>query len=265
MSSSEDNRNYWDEIASDYQDQTRISCEDYHYGPLVPGDSHYHLLPESLENLDCLELGCGAAQNSIYLASKGANCTALDVSEKQLKAAQSLANDRKLKLNTIQAGIDEFAFEDTYDLIHSSFGLPFADDPELVIEKAAMSLKPGGSLLLSLAHPVFAGEWLEVDEEGEGLFLHDYFNPPADVRFTEDDTVMVRSRAWPISDYVSWVFDANLSLEALIEPQALPVPIMEEDEIKHIIPYDSKIWRQLYSQISKVPVVVIIKANKPLD
>ena len=36
-------RMYWDAAADLYQNQTRISCEDFHYGPLLPGDSDLRL------------------------------------------------------------------------------------------------------------------------------------------------------------------------------------------------------------------------------
>ena len=74
------NEQYWEEIAAAYQTETVISTDDFHYGPLIAGDSTLKLLPETLEGLDCLEVGCGGAQNSIYLAKHGANCTAVDIS-----------------------------------------------------------------------------------------------------------------------------------------------------------------------------------------
>ena len=57
------NEQYWEEIAAEYQAETVISTDDFHYGPLIAGDSTLKLLPETLERLDCLEVGCGGAQN----------------------------------------------------------------------------------------------------------------------------------------------------------------------------------------------------------
>ena len=36
---------YWDDLAEVYQKETRISTTDFHYGPLLPGDSTLQLLP----------------------------------------------------------------------------------------------------------------------------------------------------------------------------------------------------------------------------
>ncbi len=46
------------------------------------------LLPENLKDLNCLELACGGAQNSIYLAKNKAKCTALDSSVAQISYAE---------------------------------------------------------------------------------------------------------------------------------------------------------------------------------
>ena len=51
---------YWNTIADAYQQETHISTDDFHYGPLLPGDRELHLLPDVLEGLTCLEVGSGA-------------------------------------------------------------------------------------------------------------------------------------------------------------------------------------------------------------
>jgi len=55
--SADNNRSYWDLLAPHYQEQTEISVDDFHYGPLLPGDRELGLLPASLDGLRCLELG----------------------------------------------------------------------------------------------------------------------------------------------------------------------------------------------------------------
>ncbi|MBL7012580.1 MAG: hypothetical protein ISR85_06605, partial [Kiritimatiellales bacterium] len=41
---------YWNDIAELYQKETRISTSDFHYGPLLPGDSQLELLPNIGKN-----------------------------------------------------------------------------------------------------------------------------------------------------------------------------------------------------------------------
>ena len=91
-------RNYWNCLSSKYQRMMRISCDDFHYGPQIPGDSVLRLLPPLQPGMRALELGCGAAQNSIFLARKGLDCTALDISSEQLAHARKLAAAAGVKI-----------------------------------------------------------------------------------------------------------------------------------------------------------------------
>ena len=54
---------YWDDLAEVYQKETRISTTDFHYGPLLPGDSTLQLLPSIGKNdpkhFQALEIGSG--------------------------------------------------------------------------------------------------------------------------------------------------------------------------------------------------------------
>ncbi len=257
------NRMYWNELAADYQRVTRINCTGFHLGPLLPDAAELKLLPE-VGGRRCLELGCGAGQNSIYLASRGARCVAVDVSDEQLAHGRGLAAAHKVEVNFRQASLDALPLAElgTFHFIHSTFALPFASDPAAVLRDIASLLEPGGTLLLSTAHPVFAGEWLEIEEEGEGLFLGNYFEPPPDVRFSEmnDGQVFICSRAYPLGVTIDWILDAGLTLRRLLEPRPLPIPTMSEAEIRRQVPYDSPSWRELYGQIARVPVVAVFLA-----
>ena len=45
MTEPDANRKYWDELAPGYQEQTSISTDDFHFGPLLPGNADLRLLP----------------------------------------------------------------------------------------------------------------------------------------------------------------------------------------------------------------------------
>jgi len=262
---------YWDDLADLYQRETRISTDDFHYGPLLPGDSQLKLLPARLrknsgeartaDEIRCLEIGCGAGQNSIFLAKQGTQCVAFDISEKQIAHGRKLAAAEKVEVDFRCVSMDAMGRPGMFDLIHSTYALPFSADPQKVIADAAAMLNPGGTLLLTTGHPLYAGEWLEVGEGEEGLFLTDYFRPAPDVRMSLDDKTMSAAHYWPISAVTEWIHAAGLVVERLLEPAPMPIPEMSEAEILTAVPYDSTGWRSLYPQLARIPVVVIFKCN----
>lgn len=265
---------YWDDLAAVYQDKTRISIDDFHYGPLLPGDSRLHLLPAfnsptacspSQDVFDCLEIGCGAGQNSVFLAKQGARCVAIDISGEQLAHGRRLALAENVDIDFRCLSMDAMGDPGRFDLIHSTYALPFSAAPQQVIAAAAAMLKPGGTFLLTTAHPLYAGEWLEVDDDEEGMFLPDYFSPPPDVRMSLDDKTFIGAQYWPLSKIAEWIYGAGLLIERLLEPVPLPIAEMSEAEILEAVPYDSPDWRELYPRLSRIPVVAIFKCIRRAD
>ncbi|MBM4152552.1 MAG: class I SAM-dependent methyltransferase, partial [Kiritimatiellaceae bacterium] len=127
---------YWDDLADLYQKETRISTRDFHYGPLLPGDSQLQLLP-AMPGLHTLEIGCGAGQNSIFLARQGAHCLAIDISEQQLAHGHRLAAAEQLTIDFQRKSMDAMGDLGMFDLIHSTYALPFSSNPQRVISDIA--------------------------------------------------------------------------------------------------------------------------------
>ncbi|MBN1669544.1 MAG: class I SAM-dependent methyltransferase [Kiritimatiellae bacterium] len=258
------NKRYWNAMAEQYQTITRISTEDLHFGPLLPGGRELGLVPSPLKGRRCLEIGCGAAQNSIFLAKHGARCTGLDISAKQLRYARQLARQEGVTLTFHRAAMDAMPCRrlGTFDFIHSTCALCFAESPQKVISDAAAMLRPSGTLLLATVHPLFNGDWLEIVGESFGLFIPDYFHPPDDVRRIPDSRRTARSHAYPVGELLAWLTDAGLSIRKVLEPQPLPIPEMSEQAICERVPYDSSDWRKLYDKVSRVPAALVVLAGK---
>lgn len=262
----ESSARYWDDLTEIYQKETSISTTDFHYGPLLPGDSVLKLLPALGSNSRCLEIGSGAGQNSIFLAKQGAQCIATDISSEQLSFGKTLAKTENINVDFQRVSMDALpagGFKaGGFDLVHSTYALPFSANPAKVIADASALLKPEGTLLLTSGHPLYAGEWLDIGDGEDGVFLPDYFQPEPDVRMSLDDKTMNAAHYWPISSISEWIHDAGLVIERLLEPAPMPIPEMSENEIRMNVPYDSKGWRELYSQLARIPVVVIFKCRK---
>lgn len=255
-------RAYWDGLADDYQGETVISCSQVHYGPLVPGERRLRLLPPQLEGLRCLEVGCGAAQNAICLARRGACCTAIDLSGAQMQAARRLARRHHVAIDLVQADMQALPLAPAplFDLVLSAYALPFAARPQDCIAAMAERLRPGGTLVLSTAHPLSTSEWIDVDGQA-GIFLPDYFHPPSDQRRRRHGRS--RCRPVPVSTVFAWLRAAGLQVEALLEPPAEPVWRYTLGQLRHRVPYWSRAWLALAEELARVPVVAIFRARKP--
>lgn len=267
-------RDYWNGLADEYQRITRIDTSDFHYGPQIPGERQLHLLPSLRPGMRALEIGCGAAQNSLWLARQGLDCTALDISAAQLRHARDLAHAAGLPLHFVEAPLEELAQHviGPFDLVHSSHALEFATDPATTLRDAATLLAPGGHLVLSTVHPLYNGDWIGgsesdddpdagfavADENGSevrGLFLTNYFSPPDDIRRDEAGRPLVVSRAYPVSRWFDWLREAGLRVERLAEPPALPP---SENP-----PYTSDAWAEQDGTLDAIPGTLILVASKP--
>lgn len=119
----------------------------------------------------------------------------------------------------------------SFDLIHSTCALPFSAAPAKVIADAASMLKPGGTFLLTTGHPLDSGEWIEISDCEDGVFIPDGFHLEPDVRMALDDRTISAAQYWPLSQLAQWIRDAGLVIERLLEPEPMPLPDMSEAEI----------------------------------
>ena len=258
---SRSSRGYWDAIAAEYQGTTHIRVDDFHYGPLVPGDRALGLLPRSVEGMCCLELGCGGAQNSIHLARRGARCVACDLSGGQLAAARRLNAENGGLVALVQADLDRLPFAPAprFDLIHSCYALPFVDSPERLVKAAADLLVAGGTMIFSTSHPLDTQQWMETDDGAFGVFVHDYFRPPPDRR--QEGGNEEASKAVPVSTLFGWFRDAGLIVDRLLEPR--PADGLSRRELRKQAPYWSEEWLELRHELSRIPFLTVVRALKP--
>lgn len=254
------NEQYWEEIAAAYQAETVISTDDFHYGPLIAGNLTLKLLPETLEGLDCLEVGCGGAQNSIYLAKHGANCTAVDISARQLRFARQLARHCDVDVSFLRADMEKMPLPEgeLYDVVHSCHAIAFAADQRHAVHAMAERVKPGGMLILSTVHPLSGGEWVDLEDE-DGLLLKDYFRPTAETRELADGGEAV-SRAYPIGVMTDWIRETGLVLERILEPECKKT---QNGSLRGCVPYWSATWEEHAAELERAPYTIIYIARRP--
>jgi SAM-dependent methyltransferase len=97
-----------------------------------------------------LAIADGEGRNSIFMAEKGLQTTAMDASDVAIDKARGLAAVREAKVDFQLADLNEWDWADnTYDLVAAIF-IQFADAPfrDKIFAGIQKTLKPGGVLLL---------------------------------------------------------------------------------------------------------------------
>jgi SAM-dependent methyltransferase len=98
--------------------------------------------------LDVIELGCGTAYFSAWLARRGATVVGVDVTPAQLETARRLQQETGLEFQLIEADAEDVPLPDaSFDLAISEYGASIWCDPYRWIPEAARLLRPAGRLV----------------------------------------------------------------------------------------------------------------------
>ena len=187
------NREYWDTMAAGYAEAGRANwSSEPRWGQFRIPESEVRILPD-VDGRDVIELGCGTAYVSAWLARRGARVVGIDGSEAQLATARTLQDENDLHFPLIFGNAEDVPFPDgSFDVAISEYGAAIWCDPYRWIPEAARLLRPGGQLiflgngtLLNLTVP---------DTEAEGA---------ADTTLKRDYFGMHRFE-WPDSDGVEF-------------------------------------------------------------
>jgi SAM-dependent methyltransferase len=113
----------------------------------VPEDT-IHLLADDLHGKVALELGCGTAYVSAWLARLGATPIGLDPSPSQLGIAKQFQDEFGVPFPLVRASGEHVPFaEGSFDLVISEYGAAIWADPYAWIPEASRLLRPGGELI----------------------------------------------------------------------------------------------------------------------
>jgi SAM-dependent methyltransferase len=214
-------RRWWDLDADEYQQE---------HGEFL-GDVDFVWCPEGLREADArllgdvrgrrvLELGCGAAAGARWLAAQGADVVALDLSAGMLRHAREASDRSGVRVPLVQADALALPFADAaFDIVCTAFGaVPFVADSLAVMREVARVLRPGGSWVFSITHPM---RWIFWDEPGEeGLIArHSYFDRRP---YVEQDTAGVPcyvEQHRTLGDRIRELVAAGFALRDLVEPE----------------------------------------------
>lgn len=156
----EQNRRYWDEeaaawhgpLARDHWSQTEPR-----WGLWATPESQVALLPDGMAGMRAIELGCGTAYVSAWLARGGALPVGIDVSEQQLATARAMQTEFGIDFPLVLGNAETVPYaDDTFDLAISEYGASLWCDPYQWIPEAARLLVPGGQLVFMRYSALFA-------------------------------------------------------------------------------------------------------------
>jgi SAM-dependent methyltransferase len=210
------------------------------------------LLPP-LDGARVLDLGCGFGWHCRYAREAGAaSVIGVDLSERMLAKARAMTNDSAIDYRRM--AIEDIDFpSDEFDLVLSSLAFHYVERFDEVVAKVWQCLKPGGSFVFSVEHPVFtarsAQDWYR-DPAGRPLHwpLDDYF--AEGVRHTSwmvDDVVKYHRTA---ATYVDTVLDGGFRIVRLVEPTPSPEALAAHPN---------------WADEARRPMFLIISAVNPAD
>ena len=143
------NREVWTKANAEYTDRKAReswASREIDWGMFSGPESEIEALGE-VAGKDVIELGCGTAYFSAWLAKRGARVTGVDVTPAQLDTARRMQDEFDLHFPLLEASAEEVPLPDeSFDLAVSEYGASIWCDPELWIAEAARLLRPGGRL-----------------------------------------------------------------------------------------------------------------------
>ena len=144
------NRAYWDRLAAEYEAPGRRNWaqDEPTWGIWGVPQSQLPFLPEDIRGLDVIELGCGTAYVSAWLARRGARPVGIDNSAAQLEHARGFQREFGLEFPLIFGNAEAVPLPDAgFDLAISEYGAALWCDPYRWIPEAARLLRASGRLI----------------------------------------------------------------------------------------------------------------------
>lgn len=101
-----------------------------------------------VRGLDVIELGCGTAYFSAWLARRGGRPVGVDPTPAQLATARRMQERTGLRFPLVEAAAERVPLPDaSFDVAMSEYGASLWADPSLWVPEARRLLRPGGRLV----------------------------------------------------------------------------------------------------------------------
>ena len=258
------NRNSWNAKVEPHLNSDFYDVKNFIEGQSSLNSIELNLLGD-IKGKEILHLQCHFGQDSISLSRLGANVTGIDLSDKAIETAKSLAE--KCNTDTQFINSDVYALPNVldkqFDIVYTSYGvIGWLPDLKRWAEVISHFLKPNGKLIFVEFHPFV---WIYDDD-----FTHlkyDYFNNSPIIE-TYEETYADKT-ADITQDYVMWNHPTSDVLNALIEND---MEINRFDEFNYspypCFKHNEKVAERQYiiPQFGdKIPLVFSVSATKKAE
>jgi SAM-dependent methyltransferase len=193
------------------------------YGPDLPTEAELRLCGD-LSGKRVLDIGCGAGENAVTMASQGAHVIAVDVSRAQLALGKRLAESAEIREEWHENDAADLAFlrADSIDVALSTGVVDEIEDFDRLLRQVHRVLRPGSAFVFSHQHPMRLA--VGRDDAAPGALplgrlevRRSYFDPsPFEIMF-DDEKMQVFPRT--IADVFSALHRAGYRVDALLEPE----------------------------------------------
>jgi SAM-dependent methyltransferase len=150
------NLTHWDAVSDEYQLEhaAQLNTKQLAWGVFALPEDELRVLGD-VEGKAVLELGCGAAQWSIFLAGRGARPIGFDLSANQLGHARLLMAEFGTSIRLVQGSATELPFSAAaFDVVFCDHGAMSFADPYDTVPEVARVLRPGGLFAFSMTTPL---------------------------------------------------------------------------------------------------------------
>lgn len=215
------NRIWWDADADDYHAEHGdfLGTADFRWCPEGVREEDARLLGDVVGKR-VLEVGCGSAPCSRWLAAQGARAVAFDISAGMLRHAAEANRETGIDVPLVQASADQLPFADgSFDAACSAFGaVPFVADSGTVMDEVSRVLRSGAPWVFAVTHPI---RWIFPDDPGPGglTVTQSYFDRTPYVEVDELGRATYVEHHRTMGDYVRQLAGAGFELVDLLEPE----------------------------------------------
>lgn len=216
----------------------------------LEGAGEWHVLKELIPELrdkSVLDLGCGFGWHCRYAREQHASSViGVDISEKMLQKARKVTDDPFISYMNMP--IEDINFLDSqFDVVISSLAFHYIKSFDLTCKKVYDFLKPDGSFVFSVEHPIFTSrneqDWIYDDQGNRLHWAVDHYQLEG-IRETTFLTENVIKYHRTFSTYINALINAGFSIRSVKEP------IPSEGMLKSVPDMKDELRRPMFLIIS---------------